>query len=77
MALFGKGKKIDEDVVETETIDLTEAPPRQVWGSPGRCPDCGGRGYLDRIDIRERIMFQHCLDCAHNWSVSEAELADA
>jgi Zn ribbon nucleic-acid-binding protein len=73
MALFGKNKSTEqaEDIV----IDLE--PARQVWGGPGHCPECKGRGYLDRIDIRDRVMFQHCLECGHNWSVTETELADA
>lgn len=68
MGLFGKDKTGDG------VIDLT-TKSTQVWGGPGPCPECDGRGYLDRIDIRMRVMYQHCVDCGHLWSVSEAELA--
>jgi hypothetical protein len=74
MALFGKSKATDTDDVDI-VIDLE--PARTTWGGPGPCPECKGRGYLDRIDIRERVMFQHCLECGHSWTVAEAELADA
>lgn len=63
---------------EHEVIDLTERRrPRQRWGQPGRCPQCRGVGYLDHIDLVDRVMFQHCVDCNHQWQTSEAELADA
>jgi hypothetical protein len=54
-----------------------EAGPRQEWGKPGRCPDCGGRGYLDHIDLVDRIMYQHCTECRHTWEISESEVATA
>ena len=62
------------------TVDLTAeesapARPRQEWGRPGRCPACNGRGYLDHIDLIDRIMYQHCTECRHKWTVTEAELA--
>ena len=63
---------------DTASIDLTsEAParPRQEWGRPGRCPECDGRGYLDHVDLIDRIMYQHCIECRHQWTVTEAELA--
>ena len=65
-------------VADASTVDLTaEAParPRQEWGRPGRCPECDGRGYLDHIDLIDRIMYQHCTECRHEWTVTEAELA--
>lgn len=67
-----------------EVIDLGEeeeaeppAPPRQVWGRPGPCPLCSGRGYLDHIDMVDRIMFQHCTECGHRWQLTEADLQTA
>lgn len=64
-----------------ETIDLTAegtaARPKQEWGRPGRCPACGGRGYLDHIDMVDRVMYQHCTECGHRWEVSEAEILAA
>lgn len=62
-----------------KTVDLTadRGRPVQEWGRPGRCPACGGRGYLDHIDLVDRIMYQHCTDCGHRWEVSEAEILAA
>jgi Zn ribbon nucleic-acid-binding protein len=62
-----------------EVVDLTTggARPRQEWGRPGRCPACGGRGYLDHIDLVDRVMYQHCTECGHQWQVSEAEILAA
>lgn len=59
----------------TSGVDAQPARPRQEWGKPGRCPDCGGRGYLDHIDLVDRIMYQHCTECRHEWTITEAELA--
>ena len=59
-------------------IDLTEAErapaPKQRWGQPGRCPQCSGVGYLDRIDMIDRVMYQHCTECLHRWATTQAEL---
>jgi hypothetical protein len=52
----------------------TPAKPRQEWGRPGRCPECNGRGYLDHIDLIDRVMYQHCTECRHSWTITEAEL---
>lgn len=45
----------------------------EIWGRPGGCPRCGGHGYLDRIDVIDRIQYEHCIDCSHKWSVAEAD----
>jgi Zn ribbon nucleic-acid-binding protein len=67
-----------------EVVDLTEeqpapppeaSPPRQRFGQPGRCPSCSGRGFLDRIDMIDRVMYQHCVECGHSWEIAESELA--
>jgi hypothetical protein len=64
------------------TIDLTdpevveEAPPpkpRLQWGRPSRCPECNGRGYLDHIDMVDRIMYEHCTECSHTWTITQAQ----
>jgi hypothetical protein len=67
---------------EGRVIDLTaaelatEAPPkpRLEWGKPSRCPECNGRGYLDHIDMIDRVMYQHCTECGHKWKVTQAEI---
>ncbi len=46
-------------------IDL-DAPPDA--GVPGPCPTCGGRGFLDLIDVVKRVQHEHCVDCRANWS---------
>ena len=61
-------------VAEEEVIDLVEPPSTPRWGYPGRCPECRGSGYLDGIDMRSRVMHQHCTECGHRWATSEAEL---
>ena len=50
---------------------------REVWGRPGRCPQCGGIGYLDRVDLIERLQYEHCVECFHKWTVTEAETVHA
>jgi hypothetical protein len=53
------------------------AAARTQWGRPGPCPKCGGQGYLDHVDLVDRIMYQRCtnFDCRHKWQTAEAELA--
>ena len=45
------------------------------FGLPSPCPQCGGHGYLEGIDVKRRIMFQHCTVCSVKWETSEADLA--
>ncbi len=46
---------------------------KEVWGRPGPCPKCGGHGYLDGVDLINRIQYERCTECFHKWSVTEAE----
>ncbi len=39
-------------------------------GVPGRCPVCDGFGYIDHIDLRNRVQIQHCRECRHVWEFS-------
>jgi hypothetical protein len=85
MGLFERlqAKEKAQEADKEDLIDLTErgqTPPaptahRQKWGRPGPCPSCGGDGFLDHIDMIDRIMYQHCTDCLKKWQVTEAELA--
>ena len=62
---------------DANVIDLREAAAAraaQAWGRPGPCPDCGGVGYLDSIDMVNRVMHQHCTGCGLKWQVAESEL---
>jgi hypothetical protein len=37
------------------------------WASPSACPSCGKTGYLDRIDIANKVTYQHCPWCWTKW----------
>ena len=56
-------------------IDLRDGPSSVEFGRPTPCPVCGGHGYLDGIDVKGGIMFQHCPDCSAKWETSEADIA--
>jgi hypothetical protein len=56
-----------------EAAHAPEVVRREVWGRPSACPKCGGHGYLDRIDVVDRVMFEHCTECFHKWQVAESE----
>jgi hypothetical protein len=49
-----------------------QAPVVPRFGQPFPCPTCGGRGYLDGIDLRMRVQHQHCVQCGHVYDVAEA-----
>ncbi|MDQ1401695.1 MAG: hypothetical protein QOG03_11 [Actinomycetota bacterium] len=74
-----KAREGDDELIDLTERGQTPAPQpvaaRQKWGRPGPCPDCGGDGFLDHIDMIDRIMYQHCTDCLHKWQVTESELA--
>lgn len=74
MGGFKEGEGDTVDLTEGKEIDVTERP-RQRWGQPGRCPQCSSPGYLDHIDMVDRLMYQHCTECAHKWTTAEAETA--
>jgi len=73
---------VAEQAVDTgptigEAVADATAETREIWARPGLCPKCGGRGYLDRIDVIDRIQYEHCTDCFHRWSVAEADTVPA
>jgi hypothetical protein len=61
---------------EARVIDLRDRMPKPVveFGLPTPCPQCGGPGYLDGIDVKRTLMFQHCPACSTKWETSEADL---
>jgi len=61
--------------IDVRTEPTPDAPSSEVWGRPGSCPRCAGPGELDRIDVVDRIQYEHCTVCRHEWSVAEAETA--
>jgi hypothetical protein len=74
MALFKRKRSVrTEDVV----IDLRE-PANQsgelVWGMPSRCPECGGFGYLDIVDVERQVMHQHCPTCWAKWQITAEQI---
>ena len=71
MGLFNH--KETEDAV----VDLREPATPLQFGYPTPCPECGGAGYLDSIDITRRVMFQHCTSCFTKYQVTEEELISA
>ena len=73
MALF---KRQTPTPPTTVYLDEPAPPPRPVWGSPTPCAECGGPGYVDHIDIIDRIMYQHCRECGHKWQLTERELSE-
>lgn len=76
MALF-KRKKKSSDRPEDVVIDLREPagqPGELVWGMPSRCPECGGFGYLDIVDVERSVMYQHCPTCFARWEITEAQI---
>jgi uncharacterized protein (DUF983 family) len=80
MGLWERLHKEDTDVVAhedagptiAEAVQTAHTVHAEVWGRPGRCPKCEGRGYLDRIDVIDRIMYEHCTECGNQWSVAES-----
>ena len=72
MGLFNRKEEEAEPVV-----DLRDAKPALEFGYPTPCPECGGPGYLDSIDLSRRVMYQHCPSCFTKYEVTEAELISA
>ncbi len=61
---------------EPEAVEAAPSPaaPKMIWGKPTRCPECGGPGFLEHIDLRKGVMYQHGRECEHKWEISEAEI---
>lgn len=65
------------DLVAAEEADTPApaAPSTNLqFGRPTPCPQCGGRGYLDHLDMIDRIQYQHCTECGHRWEINEATI---
>ena len=61
-----------------DAIAVALAPLRRpVWARPNRCPTCQGKGFLDRIDVVDRVQYEHCTECGHKWTVHERETVRA
>jgi hypothetical protein len=69
MGLFSRNER------KPRVIDLRDGTSAQEFGRPTPCPACGGHGYLDGIDVKGGVMFQHCTDCSATWETSEADVS--
>ncbi len=79
---MGLWERLHKDAQDTgpsvaDALSLARRGRQEIWGRPSRCPECGGFGYLDRIDIVDRLMEEHCTECFHAWTVSEADTVRA
>ncbi len=54
-----------------EQLDAASGP----WGRPTRCPVCAAPGYLDRLDLVDSVMYQHCPECGERWTTRDPEAA--
>jgi predicted Zn-ribbon and HTH transcriptional regulator len=81
VGIFGKRNK--SEVIDLRhhvgrTIDLVALSTMgQEWGQPGHCPTCGHMGFLDRIDLVNRELYQHCPSCEFRWITHENDLLPA
>jgi len=50
----------------TRSRDLIEILDEPVV-LPSVCPDCGGNGYLDRINLARETKTQTCKSCGVRW----------
>ncbi|GAC1311463.1 MAG: hypothetical protein NVSMB16_08240 [Acidimicrobiales bacterium] len=74
VGLFSRSSSTITGPTVGDAISLALAPPRpKVWARPNRCSVCGGKGFLDRIDVVDRIQYEHCTDYSHKWTVREQE----
>jgi len=71
---MGMFKKVKHDV---EAPVVEASAPALVWGMPSRCPACSKPGYLDRVDLVDKVMYQHCPWCMTGWETTEAEILAA
>jgi hypothetical protein len=77
MGLFRRRSAADTGASD-DTIDLRvpkiSNKELMEWGMPSRCPECGAYGYLDRIDLIDEVMHQHCPSCWTRWVITKQEI---
>lgn len=57
-----------------ELRDPLPAGPLE-WGVPTRCPKCEDNwGYIDRLDLVDRVMRLHCPGCQFRWEITEDQI---
>jgi len=74
MALFRQKQPQEPQVIDLRATEPAPAPLE--FGYPTPCPECAAPGYLDSIDVTERVMYQHCPQCWTKWETTEQELAN-
>jgi hypothetical protein len=76
MGLFRRKTVTEQDHASDGPEERAEEGARPLHpaavhaGVPGRCPVCDGFGYIDHIDLRNRVQIQHCRACRHVWEFS-------
>jgi uncharacterized protein (DUF983 family) len=48
---------------------------KRIWGQANLCPECGGRGFLDHIDLVDRVTYEHCTECGAKYVEAEQDLS--
>ncbi|WP_208027164.1 hypothetical protein [Rhabdothermincola sediminis] len=63
-------------LTDEAVVDLRDPlPPGNLeWGLPTLCPRCEAWGYIDRLDLVQRVMQLHCPTCLFRWEISEAQI---
>lgn len=55
-------------VPRTELPQLGEPTEIRLDALPDPCPDCGGDGYLEHINVRTGSKHQRCTECGNRWA---------
>ena len=53
---------------EPELVAEPSATEADTSHGPQRCPNCGGAGYLDHIDLGHHVQSEHCQKCGERWT---------
>lgn len=78
MGLFHRSSSSSAPARATPAVAADDHSPSPLKaGEAGRCPQCGGFGYLDHIDMVNRFQTQHCPSCTHSWEFDFDEHGDA
>jgi hypothetical protein len=56
------------------TLQEPLPPGNLEWNRPTRCPQCEDWGYIDRLDLIDRLMQLHCPTCHFHWEITEEQI---
>ncbi len=73
MRIFRRPSELDLKAEEDLEVLEEEVIAAPTFGQPLKCPECGGRGHLDRIDLRNQIQHQTCVECGHSYANAKSE----